>query len=286
MDAEMMTTTTMTSGNGVDLATASGLVDIGATRLYCEAAGDGPSLLFIPGGLGDAGEWAAVMAQLASSFTVVAYDRRGFSRSDKPNDMTTLADHADDAVALMRALSLGPAAVVSQSSGALITADLVARHPRAVRSAVLFEAPLFGIVPGNEGVIANLQRLVEEKMTSGGPRAAMEAFIRANAGDDVYDALRAADPETLERCLDNGAHFFRVELPAIPRFTPNVTTIKSSGVPLTVLLGSDDRDTWYGKAATWLAAQLGTNVVETPGGHAAMWTHPVEFAAAVRRTAA
>jgi pimeloyl-ACP methyl ester carboxylesterase len=65
---------------------SSGLVELGATRLYDEAAGDGPSLLFIPGGLGDAGEWAAVMAQLASSFTVVAYDRRGFSRSDKPND--------------------------------------------------------------------------------------------------------------------------------------------------------------------------------------------------------
>jgi pimeloyl-ACP methyl ester carboxylesterase len=53
-----------------------------------------------------------------------------------------------------------------------------------------------------------------------------------------------------------------------------------------VLLGSDNRDIWYGKGATWLAAQLGTNAVETPGGHAAMWTHPDEFAAAVRRTAA
>jgi pimeloyl-ACP methyl ester carboxylesterase len=134
--------------------------------------------------------------------------------------MTTLADHADDAVALMRSLRLEPAAVVSQSAGALITADLVARHSGAVRSGVLFEAPLFGIVPGNEGVIANPQRLVAEKMTSGGPRAAMEAFMRANAGDDVYDAFRTADPETLERCLDNGAHFVRVELPVVARFTP------------------------------------------------------------------
>lgn len=266
--------------------TASGLIDIGGTRLYHEVYGEGPPLLCIPDGRGDAGAWAHTTPHLTPHFTVVCYDRRGFSRSDKPDGAPSLADHADDAVSLLQVLSLYPAAVVGQSSGALIAADLVATHPGAVRSAVLFEPPLFGIVPGNEDVIARFRTLVEEKMRSGGPRVAMEAFMRANVGDDAYEAFRASDPEMLERCLDNGANFFAVELPAAAGFSPNVAAMKSSRVPVTVALGSDNRDTWYGKAASWLAERIGSDVVETPGGHGAAVTHPVEFAEMVRRTAA
>jgi pimeloyl-ACP methyl ester carboxylesterase len=67
-----------------------------AQDLVEAARTDGVEL--IPGGLGDAGEWAAVMAQLASSFTVVADDPRGFSRSDKH----TLRGSTDAVVASAR----------------------------------------------------------------------------------------------------------------------------------------------------------------------------------------
>lgn len=261
----------------------AGLVDVGDVRLYHEVHGQGPPLLLIPGGVGDAGEWAPGVPYFARHFTVVVYDRRGFSRSDKSPAADSLAVHADDAAALLGTLHLEPALIVGQSSGALIASDLVARHADVVRSAVLFEAPLFGSVPGNEEVAERLRALVEEKMSAGGPRVAMEAFMRANAGDEAVDGLRAGAPETFERALDNGANFFAVELPAVLAFTPDLAAMTASGVPLTVLLGSENRDTWYGKAAAWLAEAIAAEVVETPGGHASMHTHPAEFAAAVAR---
>ncbi|MGH2585709.1 MAG: alpha/beta fold hydrolase, partial [Dehalococcoidia bacterium] len=61
--------------------TTSGLIDAGATKLYHEVRGSGPTLLFITGGTGDAGEWLHIAPPLAEEFTVVTYDRRGFSRS-------------------------------------------------------------------------------------------------------------------------------------------------------------------------------------------------------------
>ena len=66
----------------------SGLIDTGATKLYYEMRGSGPPLLLITGGAGDAGEWAAVAPGLADGHTVITYDRRGMSRSPRPDGWT------------------------------------------------------------------------------------------------------------------------------------------------------------------------------------------------------
>ena len=71
-----------------------GLMDVGTTKLHAEVTGSGPALLFITGGTGDAGEWAAFVPDLARDFTVVTYDRRGMSRSPRPDgwSSTSLAE--------------------------------------------------------------------------------------------------------------------------------------------------------------------------------------------------
>ena len=43
--------------------------------------------------------------------------------------------------------------------------------------------------------------------------------------------------------------------------------MRASGVPLTVAVGAENRDTWYGAAAAWLAEGTGADLVELPGGH-------------------
>jgi pimeloyl-ACP methyl ester carboxylesterase len=110
--------------------TASGLIDVGTTRLYHEVRGSGPAL-FITGGTGDAGEWADVAPTLAEECTVVTYDRRGMSRSPRPDGWTatSMAEAADDAAALLRALELAPTVVVGHSGGASVACSLVVRHP-------------------------------------------------------------------------------------------------------------------------------------------------------------
>ena len=84
--------------------TTSGLIQAGTTKLYHEVRGSGPALL-ITGGTGDAGEWANLAPTLAEECTVVTYDRRGISRSPRPDrwTATSMAEAADDAAALLRA---------------------------------------------------------------------------------------------------------------------------------------------------------------------------------------
>ena len=148
-----------------------------------------------------------------------------------------------------------------------------------------YEPPLLAVVPKGEEVVGGFRAMVEQAMAEGGPRRAMEVFIRANAGDEAPTTWFASpDPALRERIFGNAATFFSIELPAFAAFVPDREGMRASGVPLTVVVGEDNRDGWYGAAARWLVEGAGASLVELPGGHGGFVTHPEEFVALVRRT--
>src|SRR5206468_11601407 len=101
--------------------------------------------LLIPGGAMPSDAFAGLQAALAERFTVVRYDSRGLAPSaftDAPHAIT-VPGQADDALALIDALSPDePAFVFGSSGGALTGLDLIARHPDRVRRLVAHEPPL------------------------------------------------------------------------------------------------------------------------------------------------
>ena len=264
-----------------------GLIETGTVELYHELRGSGAPLLLITGGTGDAGEWSGVAPVLAERLTVITYDRRGMSRSPLAGSPpTSMPEQAADAAGLLRTLVREPAIVVGHSGGASIACCLVARDPELVRHAVLYEPPLLAIVPDGEAVVAGFGATIDQAMAEGGPRRALEQFMRANAGDDVVDDLLASMPAAeLDRILGNGQRLFERELAMFAAFVPDRDAMRASGVPLTVVVGAENRDTWYGDAARWLADGTGASLVELPGGHAGIVTHPDAFIELVRRVA-
>jgi pimeloyl-ACP methyl ester carboxylesterase len=129
-----------------------------------------------------------------------------------------------------------------------------------------------------------MRAVIEPAMAEGGPRHAMEMFIRGNAGDEVADQwFESLDATDRDRILENGAVFFPIELPAFAAFMPDREGMRASGVALTVAVGVENRDTWYGAAAAWLAEGTGADLVELPGGHGGFVSHPQEFIELVRR---
>jgi pimeloyl-ACP methyl ester carboxylesterase len=75
-------------------------------------------------------------------FRIYAPDLRGQGEADKPPGGYSLAEQAEDAAAILDALTVPRAAVVGSSSGGYVAQQLAVDHPEKVAALVLVGAPL------------------------------------------------------------------------------------------------------------------------------------------------
>lgn len=257
------------------------LAPVNGTELYYETRGRGPSLLFIQGATGDGGTFDRVADLLADEFTVVTYDRRGNSRSPRPPNWqaTSMDEQADDAAVLLRSLDLAPAAIFGTSGGGIILLNLLSRHPDVVRVAIVHEPPLVSLLPNAAELGTMLQTRTQEALARGGPRGAMEMFLRTEAGDENFECL---DPELRSRMLGNAELFFSLELQAFVSYVPDLQSLRQVTVPIAVVAGRDHPEYYAYEAARQVADGLGTTLQEIPDKHTPYFEDPQAFASALR----
>ena len=217
---------------------------------------------------------------LVHEFTVVSYDRRGNSRSPRPEgwETTSSDEQADDAADLLAGLSLAPAVAFGNSFGAIVALSLLIRHPEAVRGAILHEPPLISGLASPEETRAAVGAVVQEAMAAGGAPAAVESFVRWAAGDANWESM---EPSLRERIRGNGETLFGVEMGALEPYRPDDATLSAVSAPVMVLV-SEQSAPFFAEAATWLAARLGVEAVHTPGTHTPQFDHPQELVATIR----
>ena len=160
--------------------------------LYVEERGNGAPILCIHGAGSSAVAWTSAIDDLARLGRVIAYDRRGCSRSERPEpyERTSVAEHAADAAAVLDALSAVPAVVIGRSYGGTVATELARRHPGHVRALVLLESdapPELAPAAGRWiDALAERLRAVAER---DGVDAVGEAVIDAVAGEGVWPQL-------------------------------------------------------------------------------------------------
>lgn len=118
------------------------------TDLYWEARGSGPAILLIAGTPGDGGQFEAVVEELCADHLVIAYDRRGTSRSARSPEwsQTSVAEQADDAAGVLARVGVSSALVFGTSNGAAVALELALRDPERVRRLVIHEIPLLSVL--------------------------------------------------------------------------------------------------------------------------------------------
>ncbi len=219
---------TMIEGAGVPLHVEEhGPTGAAATVLVHDLAADALTFGPLAGALGADGRRA------------ITYDRRGYGASGAPTpySATTVEEQAEDLAAVIAALNAAPALLVGQGFGALIALDVVRRHPALVCGAVAYDPPLFAFVPeATEGMAAQRQML-EDALREGGPRAAVAAWLGADAPAD--ELARAQDAHRGFFADYAGLASWPVTRPELRAMVAPVTLLTSPDSAAVVVLAAD-----------------------------------------------
>jgi len=122
--------------------TANTITTRDGTTLYFTDWGHGPAVTFSHGWPLNGDAWEDQMMFLANNgYRVIAHDRRGHGRSDKPWHGNHMNDYADDLAQLIEALDLHSVTMVGHSTGGGEVARYIGRHGTdRVKGAVLIGA--------------------------------------------------------------------------------------------------------------------------------------------------
>jgi len=155
----------------------------------------------------------------------IRYDRRGYGDSGAPEPYvgTTVMEQAEDAVGLLHSLGLTGVVVVGIGFGGLIALDLALRHGELTRAVVASDPPMLAFVPEANEELAEQRRVLQDSMATGGPDAAVEAWLGPSA-----------DPGALARAKASHKGFF-ADYAGLASWPVTRAQLRSFAIPVTVV---------------------------------------------------
>lgn len=110
-----------------------------------EAAGIGVPVVFLHAGVADSRMWAEQMRALSSEgYHVLAYDRRGFGRTETPDEPFS---HVVDLETVLDRLGLNAVVLVGCSAGGAVAIDFALENPERVIALALVSTAVSGDEP-------------------------------------------------------------------------------------------------------------------------------------------
>jgi len=107
-----------------------------------ERDGAGPRVLFLNGSGATLEEMAPLLGVLRSRFDLLAHDQRGLGRTEVPEGPYSMADYAQDAIALLDEIGWESCRVVGISFGGMVAQEMAVTVPdRVERLALLCTSP-------------------------------------------------------------------------------------------------------------------------------------------------
>lgn len=250
------------------------------TRLAVRRAGRGTPMVMVHGSAGGLDSWDPIVPLLADEFEVWVYARRGYALSDKPAGRKTFVDDVRDVRAVLAAAGR-PAHLVGASYGGTVALHAVLARVPGIRSAVVFEPPLFAAGPQLNDVLDQYRALVQ----AGDLAAAAMVFARevSRVPDVILDALASTVGDVDEVQARQEAVGCLHDLEAMAADEPDIRRWGGIDTPLLLMQGSD---TWPPMPETLdalaLAMPKAERLVLAGQAHFATHTAPALFANSVR----
>ncbi|GHO43830.1 alpha/beta fold hydrolase [Ktedonospora formicarum] len=244
--------------------------------LFYKEQGSGSPILLIHSTGANADMWGSAFESLATRNRVIAYDRRGFSRSAQLS-LGDLHQHAEDVAALLRHLHATPATLVGSDTGGVIALDVAVHHPELVAAVVLCEVNLH--LRKQQAISGFFERARLRYLNRAkGARAAAEAYymhtLEEKSGESGFERLAK---EWREALLANAEASLR-EIEA--GTGEHLTTQQIAGIsqPVTCLVSTRSHP-FYREVAQQLARELPKmrSKIVTATGHYMHLDQPSQF---------
>ena len=248
----------------------------GAVLTYDIRAAEGaaPPLMLI-GSPMDASGFTSLAARFPDR-TVVTYDPRGVSRSEKTDAGTksTPEQHADDLHRIIAALHAGPVDLFATSGGAVNALALVARHPEDVRTLVAHEPPAAQEVPDREQALAAVGNIEETYQRDGlGPAMAKFIALVGLKGPVPADFAETVNPEPATFGLpaeDDGSRddaLLGQNLISCTHYEHDFGALRAASTRIVVAVGAESEGELAHRGGLAVAERLGSEPVTFPSNH-------------------
>lgn len=257
------------------------VLEVPGARLHYEAQGSGPVMLMVPGSNGAADVFRRVSEHLSAHYTVVLYDRRGFSRSqlDGVQDYDRrLETDADDVRRLIEHVSDEPATVFGVSSGGLVGMEVLTNHPSVVHTLVSFEPPAVKQLPDGQKWLDFFYELYDLYRDAGIEPALRKFREQAFAESDLKAMARAREAMSNEYAAANAIYWFEHELRQYPAADLDLDALTARADRIVLMGGRDSPGHPAYEVNVVLAEKLELDLIDMPGGHVGCMAQPAEFA--------
>lgn len=117
-------------------------IDVGGCRLWAEAQGEGPAVLFLHGAGSNAATWWQQLPSFAAHHRCITMDLRCFGRSAAPMDEFRHELFVPDVLAVLDHFGVARTVVLGQSLGGMVGLRLALQHSQRVVAFVACDSPL------------------------------------------------------------------------------------------------------------------------------------------------
>ncbi len=251
--------------------------------LHYEERGEGPPVLFLHGTGAHGVVWEWALPHLPARWRLIVYDRRGFGGS-QGRLARGLREHVDDAARLLEALGAAPAAVVTQSGGAVVALELAVRRPDLVRALVVAE-PAYAVVRHPSvsvarAVTAMLLRWLARRDAPAAAEGYYRWATRHTTGGNSYDGY----PDEWRRVAREHARASLREVLQLVVPRPRAAAVRRISCPVTLLIGDVGEPVFRRTTRRTHRLIAGSRLVAvSETGHLIPTDQPRAFAAAVAK---
>lgn len=235
--------------------------------------------MMVPGGSGSGEPFRPLTEQLRDDYSIVIYDRRGFSRSrlDGPQDYDhRLHTDADDVYRLIEHVADEPPTLFGVSSGGVVALTFLARHPSSVGTVVPYEPAAMTQLPDGERWIRFFSEMYDAYRQAG-IESAMATFADTTFAESDRHTISRVLNFSNDQVRANATYWFENELRQYPAAELDLEALRLHADQVVLMVGRESRGFPCYEANIELGKRLRREVIELPGGHLGFASHPAEF---------